>query len=427
MKKLSSPFLHILILFISLVTFYSIQALAKPLVKTPPAPEQKKEEPKKGKFDFFKNREFDIFPVPVWESRPDKGNTYGLMPVVLLSDKKDGAIKAILAVIGQYNSVFKVSGAALAYLYPTPESEITFYGEMAQDYLKEFALRYFNPHLTSKIYLETEAQLLHTPFGYFYGIGPTTKESAQSNFFSKNINLKAHTGYYLKPNLRIEGGFRFNDVRLHDRAVDDYPASLTLFAGNPKVTSAKNLKTDIGLVFDNRTNSEYSDKGTLASLMSSYSFDGFLSDNTFQALDFEISHILPIIKNRWKSVFRFHTQGVWGNNIPFYEQSAIGGPTELRSFVPGRFIDSSKMVFQIEQRIKVADLKVMGKKFSVNADPFFEVGRVFPSWNHINTNNWQPVGGLGIRAFVPPNVIGRIDMAYGKEGFEIYTGLGYPF
>jgi len=35
--------------------------------------------------------------------------------------------------------------------------------------------------------------------------------------------------------------------------------------------------------------------------------------------------------------------------------------------------------------------------------------------------------GMGFRAKVPPSVLGRVDVGYGSEGLQVYTGLDYPF
>jgi hypothetical protein len=35
--------------------------------------------------------------------------------------------------------------------------------------------------------------------------------------------------------------------------------------------------------------------------------------------------------------------------------------------------------------------------------------------------------GVGFRAVVRPNVVGRVDIGFGKEGPAIFATLGYPF
>jgi len=35
--------------------------------------------------------------------------------------------------------------------------------------------------------------------------------------------------------------------------------------------------------------------------------------------------------------------------------------------------------------------------------------------------------GLGVRAVVRPNIIGRVDVGFGHDGPAVFVGLGYPF
>lgn len=63
----------------------------------------------------FQNKTIDFFPVPIFTTRPDEKESYGLMPVVLLSDKDTGAIQTIIAAMGLYNTVIKFSGTGLTH------------------------------------------------------------------------------------------------------------------------------------------------------------------------------------------------------------------------------------------------------------------------------------------------------------------------
>jgi hypothetical protein len=36
-------------------------------------------------------------------------------------------------------------------------------------------------------------------------------------------------------------------------------------------------------------------------------------------------------------------------------------------------------------------------------------------------------GGVGFRAWVRPNVVGRVDLGTGGDGLKIYVELGYPY
>jgi hypothetical protein len=59
-------------------------------------------------------------------------------------------------------------------------------------------------------------------------------------------------------------------------------------------------------------------------------------------------------------------------------------------------------------------------------DPFFSVGQVFGEDNGPFADV-KYAGGLGFRAWVRPNVLGRVDVGYAAEGLKFYVELGYPF
>lgn len=426
---------HIKIFCILLISIFLVAVSAKATESSPEkksieteSEETNQEEPKKkkGLFSYFKDREIDIFPVPVFESRPDEGQTYGLMPVMLLSDH-DKAIKAIFAVIGQYNSITKVSGAALAYFYPKPEQEIQFFASFAQRYDREITVRFFDPHFLGKYYLEADFTYLKTPFGRFFGLGPRRTESNQSNFTSRNFKVDVATGYYLLDHLHLDMVTRFHTTDLLNRAIEDLDDTLTRYGALANVVDSTNFINEIALVFDNRPEREYSTSGSQVRLAYFLSHKKLGSDKTFQGWSLEAIHLFPLIKGRMNTALRFNFQEVFGKRVPFYELSSLGGANEFRAFTPARFVDQGKIVFQIEERIKVAGWELFGIPFEIHTDPFFELGRVFDAVDNLGFGNWQPVGGLGFRLFVPPNIVGRLDVAVGSDGLEIYTELGYPF
>lgn len=385
-------------------------------------------ETKKGNplFNYFKDREIDVFPVPVVESRPDEGQTYGLMPVVLMSDH-DKQIKAIFAAIGQYNSVTGFGGAALSYFYPKPDEAIEIYAEVAQKYLRDVEFHFLDPSFFDKFYLEGNFVYLKTPFGRFFGIGPERVESDQSNFTGRNFLLDAAFGYYFFKNMRAETVVKFHTTDLLDRAIDEIDDTLTRYGAIPNVVDSTNFIDEFALVFDNRKNKEYSTSGSKVRLAYFFSNKALGSDKNFQGWRLEAVQLIPLVKDRWMTALRFNFQEVFGKETPFFEMSSLGGADEFRAFVPGRFVDQGKIIFQVEQRVKVLDWRLFGIPFEIHADPFFEVGRVFDAVSHLGFNFWQPVGGVGFRLFVPPNIIGRLDVAAGADGVEIYTELGYPF
>lgn len=388
-------------------------------------------EPEPGPLDFFqhlfKGKEMDVFPVPIWESRPDKGNSYGAMPVMLLSDNQTKAITSIFAVLGQYNSITQVDGAVIANLYPEADREVLFYGGASARYQREVSIRFFDPHIFQHFYMEYNLVYLKSPFGHFYGLGPDRMEANRSNYTSRNFKADLKTGYYLTKRLRANYGLNFHTTDLLNRAMEDFDDMLRRYGGLAQVVDSSNLIQEVSLAFDSRKLREYSKRGFFAELGYFVSNQNLGSDESFQGFSLKMIKLIPLWQDRLVTAFRFNLKQVYGTAVPFYELSSIGGPFEMRAFTPDRFIDKGKMVFQLEERFRLIKSALLGIPFEIYVDPFVEFGSVYNSINTLERKDWQVNGGLGIRAFVPPNVIGRVDMTVGADGFEIYTALGYPF
>ena len=54
-------------------------------------------------------------------------------------------------------------------------------------------------------------------------------------------------------------------------------------------------------------------------------------------------------------------------------------------------------------------------------------GQVFNSFNDISFKDYRMTPGIGFRGIVRPNVVGRIDYGYSKEGGAIFAGLDFPY
>jgi outer membrane translocation and assembly module TamA len=113
-------------------------------------------------------------------------------------------------------------------------------------------------------------------------------------------------------------------------------------------------------------------------------------------------------------------------NAPFYDQSTLGGAYLLRGFTEDRFIDQNAWTLELEQRIRLLQTHIFGVTADWRVDPFIATGQVFRSLNHALSNP-RVAGGVGLRAWVQPNVLGRIDIASGGEGLKVYVEIGYPY
>lgn len=387
--------------------------------------------PSRGLSSWFKDKELDFFPVPVFQTRPDEGQTYGLMPVLLFSDKETQAISSILAAIGQWNEVVGGSGALVFYHFfepvKNPDQQLQVYMQWGQHFYREISARYFDPNFLGHFYLDGNFSWIQTPFRRFYGYGAASAEGAQSNFVSNNITGSVAFGYYFLKDLRLNLTESVVSTEVKTRAITDVADTLTAFAGVAGVESDTNLLHRLSLTYDSRPSGLNSHKGTLAEIAYFMSEKALGSDHSFRGYSIEAVQLFSYLNDRMTTAARFFMQDMYGSGIPFFMQSSLGGDKELRSFIPNRFTDTGKILFSLEQRMRVIRKTLFGIPAEFWVDPFLEVGRVFHHINHLGGDDYQTVGGLGLRFIVPPNVTARIDIAIGSEGYNVYTMLGYPF
>ena len=127
------------------------------------------------------------------------------------------------------------------------------------------------------------------------------------------------------------------------------------------------------------------------------------------------------------SVVRFAYSQTLGSNVPFLEQSMLGGENTLRGYGRNRFIDNSYILGNLEERIRLTRMNLFDVDAEIEVAPFFDAGTVMPNLTDIRHKNFKFNPGIGFRGIVRPNIVGRVDMGMGSEGIAIFAGLGYPF
>jgi len=101
---------------------------------------------------------------------------------------------------------------------------------------------------------------------------------------------------------------------------------------------------------------------------------------------------------------------------PALSVRAIGGEQSLRGFGDGRFQDANRFFASAELRLEVFREKLFGVLMSLEAAPFLDAGRVFPSARDLPLSALHLAGGLGFRAVIRPQLVAYVDLGYGSEG-----------
>jgi len=123
------------------------------------------------------------------------------------------------------------------------------------------------------------------------------------------------------------------------------------------------------------------------------------------------------------------------NRPPAYTGATLGGLFRMRGYPAQRFNDKAAVYYSTELRLipkwNPFDSwpwlqKYLGVQW-IQLVPFFEIGRVAPSWNieRLHSDmNWD--AGLGLRLWAK-GIVARIDAAASDEGAQVQMMIGQPF
>jgi hemolysin activation/secretion protein len=93
-----------------------------------------------------------------------------------------------------------------------------------------------------------------------------------------------------------------------------------------------------------------------------------------------------------------------------------------------RFIDKHLVAFSIEERIHVLRTKIAGVTADLEVAPFLDTGQVFNSFKDVSFKDYRMTPGFGLRGIVRPNVVGRLDIGWSREGNSaVFAGLDFPY
>jgi outer membrane translocation and assembly module TamA len=147
----------------------------------------------------------------------------------------------------------------------------------------------------------------------------------------------------------------------------------------------------------------------------------------YSRYELEVKKILPSESKRAILVVRADLQATIGDQVPFFEQSSLGGQNNLRGYGVDRYIDKNLLAFSIEERLHVARTRIAGVMADFEIAPFVDTGQVFNSWRDVSFKEYRVTPGLGFRGIIRPNVVGRVDYGFSKEGGAVFAGLDFPY
>ena len=368
------------------------------------------------------------FPVPAVGSSKNDGNDVGLIVPILVTDP-DGELKYIVAPMVIHNSIVGTRGAINLFRYEPGGREIRFIASYAERIERKVVFSYADPAFSQGRYsLNFGASYFKNATSRFFGLGETTLQSNETNYTAVEGRANWRFGVYANEVTQIAVGQRFRAVSLQKGATA-LPYTVDVFPAVPGVEGET-------FILGNRATFYYDTRNNLVSPTDGMAVTAYAEVNQnfsngdhpiYSRYELEVKKLFPSESKRAILVVRADLQATIGKQVPFFEQSSLGGQNNLRGFGVDRFIDLNLVSLSIEERIHLARTKVAGVIADFEIAPFLDTGQVFNDFKNVSFKDYRMTPGVGFRGIVRPNVVGRVDYGYSREGGAIFAGLDFHY
>ena len=370
----------------------------------------------------------EYFPIPAVSTSKNDGNDAGLIVPILKTDS-DGELKYILAPMLIHNSIVGTRGAINLFQYEPGGREIRLIVSAAEKIERRLTFSYTDPAFSQGRYsLNFGASFFKNATARFFGLGEATSESGETNYTAREGRANWRFGVRVNEVTQIAVGQRFRQVSLQ-RGATELPFTGDQFGGVDGVQGET-------FILGHRATFFYDTRNNLVSPTDGMAVTAYAEVNQnirngdhpiYSRYELEVKKLFPSESKRAILIVRANLQATIGTQVPFFEQSSLGGQNNLRGFGVDRFIDKHLLAFSIEQRIHLVRTRIAGTTADFEIAPFLDTGQVFNDYKDVTFTNYRMTPGIGFRGIVRPNVVGRVDYGYSREGGAIFAGLDFPY
>lgn len=369
-----------------------------------------------------------IFPIPSASTSKNDGSDAGLIVPILITDP-DGELKYLLAPMVIKNSIVGTRGTFNLFRYDTGGRQMQFIASLTEKIERKLVFNYIDPAFSDgRYFLNFGGSFFKNATSRFFGLGQTTVEADETNYTAREARANWRFGVYANEVTQIAVGQRVRQVSLQ-RGATDLPFTGDVY---PTVNGVQGETIIVG----HRATFYYDTRNNLISPTDGMAVTAYAEINqnirnhdfpVFSRYELEVKKLFPSESKRAILIIRADLQATLGDQVPFFEQSSLGGQNNLRGYGVDRFIDKNLIAASIEERIHLARAKIAGVAADFEIAPFLDTGQVFNSFKDVSFKDYRMTPGVGFRGIVRPNVVGRIDYGYSKEGGAIFAGLDFPY
>lgn len=368
--------------------------------------------------------------LPIVDTDPNRGVTYGVMPIIVLQGKRDDRIEQIHAPSVTYNKEFRVSPTYRYYYYP--KEDAAFMARVSRAKYEHEEMFQYEDHGIAGTPYDVFARVQENADAgqRFFGFGPDSPKADETNYKQQYWSYKWGVGTPLAKESpwRVHLSQRYEASRITNGPIHNLHDFSDVFPGQYAERAQEINETRVNLDYDTRDHAVTTTRGAYANAYAETAVRGFLSQYDYQRYGFDGRWYKPSEKgpDRAFAVQLAYEQLV-GQTTPFWILPSLGGKYSLRAYGDGRYVDRGVAAVNAEERFKVFEARTAGVTTELQVAPFVGVGQAFDNPGRAAAKYLRPVAGTAFRAVAKPQVVGSVDVGVGREGVAVFTDINYSF
>jgi len=364
-----------------------------------------------------------FFPLPMYTTAPNEGSTYGFMPVFMRAD--EDRVSSITAPILSWNSSVHITGTYRYYRFPGPLQAWHLILSASTVINKSLWFQYDDNRRTPGAFTKNlMLRVRRNLFYRYFGLGPDTTEQGESSYTRLFATANARVGWNWTENLNLALYGELRGDRPERHAISGLPETQVAYPDAPGLDGSAFVRGGFSLRWDTRPDGDYSLAGLDSELTGNIA-QGITGVGRFAQFGWTARAVVPELSFLQGAARVYWLQVIGGDDVPFYDRASLGGELLFRGFQEDRFIDMGAWEVELEQRVRLQQTHIFGVVADWRFDPFVSVGQVYSGAALFS--RVRAAGGFGLRAWIHPDILGRVDLAYGGEGIKVYVTLGYPY
>ncbi len=367
--------------------------------------------------------------IPTIDTDPNRGTTYGIMPIWVVQGEHEDRITQIHAPSFTYNKDFGFVPTYRYYYYPATDSTFVGRGSFSQHSERE-ALLHFKDRtlLGSKVDFSLRTQYNVDGSNRFFGLGPASSKDKESVYTEDVLQYELSAGLPLgDTRWMAHASNRFAGEKIYDGKIPSLPNIGATFPGIVPSDRQKVNESRFTLTYDARDDANTTRSGSYLETYAGFASDQLASDFSYDRYGIDGRYFHPWGDHPdWVTAAQYKYEQLLGD-APFWLLPRLGGKYSLRAYGEGRYVDRCAMFSTVEQRFTVYKERMAGVSMEFELAPFAGLGTVADNPQRVARRYARPVLGLATRAVARPQVVGSIDVGVGQEGVAIFMDINYSF